>query len=160
MAGWRNLACAGMLVLQAGPAMAACRDATPACLESAAKSYLDGLATHDGTQVQFAPQVTIFEHGRTTRMSEAEARAYVDHQVPMRGYRNARYVANSGPKGGQVVQLVVIDISFGDADAARMKTTPGDHTLYVANAFRIEQGLIREIDTRFNLNAASPSFGR
>lgn len=144
------------LMALAGPAWAACTDATPACLEAAAKSYLDGLVTHDGSKVQFGPQIAIHEHGRTTSMTEAEARAYVDRQVTMKGYRNASYVAADG----QVVQLVEIDITFDEADATRMKTTPGDHTLYVANAYRVEKGLIREIDTRFNINAASPSFGR
>lgn len=155
MAGRRNWALAGVLAALAGPA-AACSEATPACLEAAAKSYLDGLVTHDGSKVQFGPQITIYEHGRTTRMNEAQARDYVNKQVAMKGYRNARYVAADG----QVVQLVEIDISFGEADATRMKTTPGDHTLYVANAYRVEKGEIREIDTRFNLGAASPSFGK
>jgi hypothetical protein len=152
------LALGGTGAVAAGPVQGACTDASKACLAAAAKSYLDGLVTRDGSKVQFGPSITIHEHGRTTPLTEAEARHYVDGQVPMKGYRNLRHIADA--ESHTVVQLAEIDLTFGEADATRMKTTPADHTIYVANTFKVEAGLIREIDTRFHLGAASPAFAK
>jgi hypothetical protein len=135
-----------LLALWAGTAPAqqvkpSCTDSTRACMIAAATSYLEGIVHHDGAKVLFAPDVRRTEQGHDTGRGEAALRAALQKMPPMLGYRNTRFVTDE--KTHQLVYFTLLQLENGFGK-------PGSPvTVHLAERFRVDQGLITEIEALF-----------
>jgi hypothetical protein len=119
-----------------------CTDDSRRCMIAAATSYLDGLVRHDGSKVLFAPNIVRTEQGRDAGKGEAVLRASLDREPPMLGYGNTRFFVDR-----QTHQLVYFTLLRLAVDASRQgNPTPGPVTVHLAERFKIEHGLITEIE--------------
>ena len=121
-----SLASAG----SAEPATPGCSDSSRECLVRAATSYLDAITQHDGSLAWLAPDVHRRVNGSELEGEEA-IRSAIDHEPEMIGYRDARFFVNE--REGWVVVFWLIDLD-------------GPVTARIAERFKIENGLITEIE--------------
>jgi hypothetical protein len=128
-----------------------CTDDSGKCMIAAATSYLEGVVHHDGAEVLFAPDAVRTEQGRNTGKGEAVLRAALLKMPPMLGYRNTRFVVDEPNH-----QLVYFTLLRLDNEESRpMPSQPGQSsptgpvTVHLAERFRIEHGLITEIEAIF-----------
>ena len=144
---------AALGILAAGPVMAQsvkpiCIDATRACLIRTAATYVAALASSDPSKVPLAPDVRVTKLAKPVSQGEAQVRAYLAREAPSTGYRNARYVADEAT--GQVAAffLLGVDLKESRASAAEPEkiNPPGQMTIHLAERFKIERGLITEIE--------------
>ncbi len=147
------------LVLSVGmPAFAqqvkpTCTDNSRACMIAAAKSYLDGVVTHDGSKVLFAPDVKRTEQGRITGQGEVALRDSTKLQPDMTGHGNTRFFVDE--KTNNVIAYTLLRIPGTKSDANRKtyadKLTPQPSTVHLAERFKVEKGLITEIEALFTI---------
>lgn len=153
MGGWKAFCAVSMMALCADATQAqlvkpSCTDDSRACMIAAATSYLEGIVHHDGSKVLFAPGVRRTEEGRDTGRGEATLRAALVKMPPMLGYRNTRFVVDEESR--QLVYFTLLRL-----DSARGK--PGAPvTVHLAERFRIERGLITEIEAIFWTQTGTP----
>jgi hypothetical protein len=157
---WRAIAAVAVLAFQATAqaqqVKPTCTDNSRACMIIAATSYLDGLVHHDGSKVLFAPDIVRTEQGRDTGKGEATLRAGLNREPPMLGYANTRFTVDE--KTHQLVYFTLLSLS---TDAGRAAVPgPGEKpqgpvTVHVAERFKIEHGLISEIEALFYTQAGT-----
>ena len=132
-----------------------CTDDTRRCMIAAATSYLDGLVHHDGSKVLFAPDIVRTEQGHDAGKGEVILRAGLDKEPPMLGYTNTRFIIDR-----EKHQLVYFTLLRLAVDASRQTSAPGSPppgpvTVHLAERFRIEHGLITEIEALFHTQAGT-----
>ena len=125
---------------------------TRAELIAAASLYLDGIATHDGSRVPFAPDCRRTEQARITGSSAAELRDSLARMPTMSGRRNTRFVVEE--RTGSVVAFTQLVLPATDDPAPAGRTYPRGSgkptTVHLAERFRIAGGSIREIEAIFH----------
>jgi len=128
-----------------------CNDDSRACMITAAQSYLDGVVHHDGSRVLFAPDVRRTEQGRDTGQGEETLRAALGRMPAMLGYTNTRFFVDEPAK--QVVYYTLLRLEFGRPRAMLSEggkfSESGPVTVHLAERFRVERGLIKEIEAIF-----------
>jgi len=139
------LACAapGLGSAQAQQVKPSCADDTRPCMIAAATSYLEGIVHHDGSKVLFAPDVRRTEQGHDTGQGEAVLRAALLKMPPMLGYRNTRIITDE-----KTHQLIYFTLLRLDNEAGK-SSVAGPVTVHLAERFKIERGLITEIEAIF-----------
>ena len=123
-----------------------CIDDGRACMITAATSYLEALIHHDGSKVLFAPNVIRTEQGHDAGKGEAVLRARLDKEPPMDCYGDLRFVVDT--EKHQVVYYTLLRLAMR-ADQVPAGTPPGAVTVHLAERFKIEHGLITEIEAIF-----------
>ena len=149
----------GTLAAQAQQVKPHCTDDSRRCMIVAATSYLDGLVHHDGSKVLFAPDIVRTEQGHDTGKGEAILRAGLDKEPPMLGYSNTRFVVDE--RHHQLVYFTLLGLSIDATPRANLppgSSPPGPVTVHLAERFKIEHGLITEIEAIFH-NQAGTSEG-
>lgn len=146
-------ACAAFGILAALPAMAQsvkpiCRDGSRACLIQTAATYVAALASSDASKVPLAPNVRVTKLAKPVSQGEAQVRAYLSREAPSTGYRNARYVVDEAT--GEVAAFFLLGVELKEPRASAAEpdklNPPGQMTIHLAERFRIEHGLITEIE--------------
>jgi 3'(2'), 5'-bisphosphate nucleotidase len=136
---------------QAQQVKPSCTDDSRACMIAAAKAYLDAIVTHDASKVPFAPNVRRTEGGRVTGEGEANIRENTKSQPDMAGHANTRYVVDEQTKN--VVAFTLLRIPGTKADPNRKtmadRLPPQPSTVHLAERFKVEKGLITEIEAIF-----------
>ncbi len=133
----------GALAQQVKPA---CTDDSRQCMIAAATSYLGALIHHDGSKVLFAPDVIRTEQGRDAGKGEAVLRARLDKEPVMESYGDLRFVVDT--ETHQLVYYTLLRLAMR-ADQAPPGTPPGAVTVHLAERFKVEHGLITEIEAIF-----------
>jgi hypothetical protein len=124
---------------------------TRRCMILAATSYLDGLVTHDGSKVLFAPDIVRTEQGRVNGQGEVMLRAGLDREPPMLGYTNTRYVVDE--RRHQLVYFTLLRLAHDARKGAAPSAAPV--TVHLAERFKVEHGLITEIEALFHTEEGS-----
>jgi hypothetical protein len=147
---WLAIAlCAPLSAAHAQQVKPSCTDDSRRCMILAATSYLDGLVHHDGSKVLFAPDIVRTEQGRDAGKGEALLRAKLDKEPPMLGYANTRFTVDR--QTHQVVYYTLLRLATDESQPAPppgVKPLP-PVTVHLAERFRVEHGLIEEIEALF-----------
>jgi hypothetical protein len=124
-----------------------CTDDGRDCMIAAAKTYLEALVHHDGSKVLFAHDVVRTEQGRAAGKGEDFLRAHLNREPAMEGYADLRFVVDT--ETHQVVYYTLLRLAMR-ADQAPADTPPGPVTVHLAERFKVEHGLITEIEAIFH----------
>lgn len=146
--------------LVAAPASAApgCTDAGRACLESVARSYIDGLIVHKGDGVLVAPTVRRTENALTNARGADEVRESFVRTDMVESAKDVRLYVDTAK--GEVIAFFLLNVdlkaSNGGGDTATKAgktqyevavTKPaGTYTVHEAERFKIVRGKITEIE--------------
>ena len=98
-----------------------------------AQTYLDGILSCDGSGAALADDCWRVEQGRNTGTSAAEIRAALKTMSYVESIRDVRWFVDDG--GEHVIAWYVLDVA--------------GVTSFIAERFRIVDGLIREIEVVF-----------
>jgi hypothetical protein len=129
-----------------------CTDDSPACLVAATNTYLDALISHDASQVRLAPGARRTENASNTGEGADAIRRALEPPSLVQlvlAKRAVRYTVD--PARHEVVATYLLDTGL----PPRLNLV----TSYVMERFRVEQGLITQIEaviTVLPANAASP----
>jgi len=123
-----------------------CTDASSQCVISSASKYIDALVSHDGSQVPLAANAYRTENGNVTGTSGD-------------GIRNDLNT-NQGDKAISDVRdirwFVSGDVATAfylfDTTLPGQPTAPHTTTVHLAERFKVDQGLIRQIEAIFWIN--------
>lgn len=160
MTPWiRTMALAASLIA-APPAIAAprCTDAGRACLESAARAYIDGLIAHGGADVPLAPNVRRTENALTNARGADEVRESFVRTHMVESAKDVRLFVDVAK--GEVIAIFLLNVDLkaeaggGDTSTKAGKTEyevavtkpAGTYTVHEAERFRVRNGLIEEIE--------------
>jgi hypothetical protein len=117
-----------------------------------ARRYLDGIVTRDGPQVPIAADCRRTEQACVTGSSAEELRDSLSRMPAMSGRRNTRFVVDEPT--GSVVAFTQLQLPATDDPAPTGRTYPRGSgkptTVHLAERFRIEGGLIHEIEAIFD----------
>ena len=134
-----------------------CTDASRTCMITAATAYLDAIVTHDASKVPFAPDVKRTEGGHITGRGESSIRENTKGQPDMVGHANTRFIVDE--KSHNVVAYTLLRIPGTKADPNRKtmadKLPPQPSTVHLAERFKIEAGLITEIEAIFSIEGGT-----
>jgi len=147
--------CAQLGIAHAQQVKPTCTDDSRRCIILAATSYLDGLVHHDGSRVLFAPDIVRTEQGRDAGKGEALLRAKLDKEPPMLGYANTRFIVDR--QTHQVVYYTLLRLATDESQPAPppgVKPLP-PVTVHLAERFKVEHGLIEEIEALFYTQAGT-----
>jgi hypothetical protein len=161
-ARWMMLAATALLAphspAQAQQVQPSCTDASRQCMIAAATSYLEGIVHHDGSKVLFAPNAVRTEQGHDTGKGNATLRAALLRMPPMLGYSNTRFVVDE--KSHQLVYYTLLHLNIEPGSlknpAVSGATQQGPVTVHLAERFKIEHGLITEIEAIFFNQSGTP----
>ena len=126
------------------------------CMIIAATTYLDALVHHDGSKVLFASDIVRTEQGIERGKGETELRARLDREPPMLGYANTRFTVDE--KTHQLVYFTLLRLATDESRPAVPgpgEKPQGPVTVHVAERFKIEHGLISEIEALFYTQAGT-----
>lgn len=139
------------------PVKPPCTVQTRACLETVAKTYIDGLLSHSGAKLPLAPAARRTENALTNARNEEIRESFVrtDMIERIQGIRFYTDVAK-----GEVVAFFTLDIDLKDSNGGGQSTTKagdteykvaitkpaGTYTVHEAERFKIVGGLIQEIE--------------
>ncbi len=129
-----------------------------ACLESVARSYIDGLVNHSGQAVLLAPGVRRTENALTNARGITEVRESFARVDMIEGARDIRLYTDVAK--GEVVAFFVIDVDLKDKNGGGSASTKagnteykvavtkpaGTYTVHEAERFAIRDGKISEIE--------------
>jgi hypothetical protein len=134
-----------------------CTAQTRACLETIARTYIDGLVAHSGAKVPIAPNARRTENALTNAKGEEIRESFVrtDMIERAKGVRLYTDVAK-----GEVIAFFTLDIDLKDSNGGGQSTTKagnteyevavvkpaGTYTVHEAERFRIRDGMIEEIE--------------
>ena len=139
---------------------ASCTHDSRECMIAAAQSYLEGIVHHDGSRVLFAPDVRRTEQGHDTGQGEETLRAALGRMPPMLGYADTRFFVDERSK--QVIYFTLLRLEIGKPQPmlseGGKQSQAGPVTVHLAERFRVEHGLIKEIEAIF-YNQAGTSDG-
>jgi len=131
-----------------------CTDNTRECLITAAESYLTAIVTNDGSKALFHPNVRRTQQGNEPGapfidVGEAVMRKSMDMEPDMLPHRNTRYFVDEEQQ--TVIYFTLLPTKASNADPDRESYEVGDHdmTVHLAERFKIEKGLITEIEAIF-----------
>jgi hypothetical protein len=125
-----------------------CTEDTRACMIATATTYLDALTHHDASKVPFAPDIRRTEQNRISATDETHIREHTITQPDMAGHADDRFFVDE--KTHNVVVFTLLKVP-GGANPRRppAATIPGPTTVHLAERFKVEGGLIREIEAIF-----------
>jgi hypothetical protein len=132
----------GVALLAAAPAVAACTDASRACLIEAATAYLDGLQSRNPDAVPLAPDVRVTEQGRVRGDGIAKIRENIRTLPPLAGRANTRFFVDE--KAQTIVVYTLLKIPAGAPVPGR--PSPAPITDHATLRIKVERGLIREVE--------------
>jgi hypothetical protein len=122
-----------------------------------ASRYLDGIVTRDGSQVPFAADCRRTEQARVTGRSAEDLRDSLSRMPAMTGRRNTRFVVDE--PAGSVVAFTQLQLPATADPAPAGRTYPRGSgkptTVHLAERFRIEGGLIHEIEAIFHFEVGT-----
>lgn len=135
-----------------------CTDASRACLESVARTYIDGLVSHSGAKVPLAPTVRRTENALTNARGPDEVRESFVRTTMVERARDIRLFVDVAK--GDVIAFFALDIDLKDHNGGGSGTTragnteyevavtkpAGTYTVHEAERFHIKRGLIHEIE--------------
>ena len=124
-----------------------CHDSSADCMISAATKYINALVSHDPSDVPFVPDVRRRENGINTGDSAAAIRRSLSPPTPnqvITGARDIRWFVDA--KSNDAIAYYLLDVA----------TTP-PQVVHLAERFRVEHGLITEIEAIFSVNAIQTS---
>ena len=128
-----------------------CIDDNRDCMISAAEAYLDALITHDASNVPFAKMARRTEQGAVTAVGEQALRDSTKLQPDMTEHANTRYFVDE--QTNNVVVYTLLRIPGTKADPNRKSYSdgrePSPSTAHLAERFKVEKGLITEIEALF-----------
>jgi hypothetical protein len=120
-----------------------CTDSSPTCVVSAANAYVEALVSHKGSTVPLAPNARRTENGMVTGTSGPGIANDLSTNQGDKSIYDARsirwFVA-----GDQAIAYYLLDTGAGEG-------TPSPHTTteHLAERFRVDHGLIEEIEAVF-----------
>jgi hypothetical protein len=133
-----------------------CTDNSRACMEAVARSYIDGLLSHDGSKIPLAPDVRRTENALTNARGEAEVRESFARTTMVESASDVRFFSDVDKR--QIVAFFLLNIDLKEEDATAT-TKAGDteykvatvkpagtYTVHEAERFHIVDGKIREIE--------------
>ena len=130
-----------------------CTDDSRDCMITAAKAYLDAITTHDAAKVPLHPNVRRTEQGRVTGEGEIKIRENTKFQPDMAGHGNTRFFVDETTHNVVAYTLLRIPGTKADPNRPTMadKLTPQPSTVHLAERFKVEKGLITEIEALFTI---------
>jgi hypothetical protein len=148
-------AIAGAAVAQGKPR---CADDSRACMEAAARAYINALVTHDGSAVPLAPNVRRTENALTNARGANEVRESFVRTDMVESVKDVRLFVD-GAKG-EVIAFFLLNVDLKDTNGGGQSSTKaggteyevavtkpaGTYTVHEAERFRIRRGLIEEIE--------------
>lgn len=146
------LAASGLVVrlgpLAPSPARATggCTDASSACVISAASKYIDALVSHHGADVPLATNAYRTENGMVTGTSGAGIRNDLETNQGDRaisGVRDVRWFV----AGDEATAFYLMDTA-----APNQPTAPHTTTVHLSERFKVDGGLIHQIEAIFWIN--------
>jgi hypothetical protein len=120
----------------------ACHDSSAKCVISAAAKYINALVSHDPSDVPLASDVHRRENGNDTGDSAEAIRRSLSPPTPnqvITGARDIRWFVDS--KTNDAIAYYLLDVA----------TTP-PQVVHLAERFRVEHGLITQIEAIFSVN--------
>jgi hypothetical protein len=152
-----------LLIISSAPTFAAdeprppCTSNATACLEKIGRLYIDALLSHDGSKIPLAANVRRTENALNNARGPHEVRESFVRTDMVKQARDIRFWANE--KTGDVVFFFRLDIDLtkdqigdgttraGNTDYKVSVSVPaGTYTIHEAERFRIDRGLITEIE--------------
>lgn len=135
-----------------------CTEQTRACLEAVARSYIDGLVSHDGSKIPLADTVRRTENALTNAKGPNEVRESFARTTMVEKAKDIRLFTDV--EKGEVVAFFLLDVDLkaeegggsattkaGDTEYKVAVTKPaGTYTVHEAERFRIVDGKITEIE--------------
>jgi hypothetical protein len=135
-----------------------CTVQTRACLETVARTYIDGLVSHDGSKVPLAPNVRRTENALTNARGPHEVRESFVRTTMVESTKGVRFFTDV--EKGEVVAFFLLNVDLkadagggdtttkaGDTEYEVAVTKPaGTYTVHEAERFKIRNGLIEEIE--------------
>ena len=135
-----------------------CTANTQACMETAARAYIAGLLSHDGSKVPLAPNVRRTENALTNARGENEVRESFVRTDMVEATRDIRLYTDVAK--GEVIAFFRLDVDLkegkgggeattkaGDTEYKVAVTKPaGTYTVHEAERFKVRNGLIEEIE--------------
>lgn len=124
-----------------------CTDNSRACLVATATTYIEALTRHDAVTVPFAPDVRRTEQNRESATSEHFIRQHTITQPDMEGHVGDRFFVDLDTRNVVVFTRLRVP---GKANPRRPPApAPPPTTVHLAERFKVEHGLIREIEAIF-----------
>ncbi|MHB8466545.1 MAG: hypothetical protein ACYDH6_15810 [Acidimicrobiales bacterium] len=120
----------------------ACTDASRACMIAAANTYLDALLSHDASRIRLAPNARRTENGMDTGDGAAAIRTSLTPPTPDEvntGMRDKRWFVDAD----EAIAFYLLDTSTLPPSPLHTSTT------HLVERFRVDRGLIREIEAIF-----------
>jgi len=135
-----------------------CIPATRGCLEAIAKSYIDGLVSHDGSKIPLAPNVRRTENALTNARGPHEVRESFARTTMVEGAKDIRFFTDVAK--GEVVAFFLLNVDLKASEGGGQSSTKagnteykvavtkpaGTYTVHEAERFRIANGQITEIE--------------
>ncbi len=134
-----------------------CTAQTRACLERTARSYIDGLLTHNGSKVPLAPDARRTENALTNAKGEEIRESFVRTDM-VEGVKDIRLYTDVAR--GEVVAFFLLDVDLKASNGGGQATTragnteykvaitkpAGTYTVHEAERFSIRHGLVKQIE--------------
>lgn len=123
-----------------------CTDASSECVVSAASKYINALVTHDGSKVPLAANAYRTENGNVTGTSGDGIRNDLNTNQGDKAISDVRdirwFVA-----GDEATAFYLFDTALPG-----QPTAPHTTTVHLSERFKVDQGLIRQIEAIFWIN--------
>jgi hypothetical protein len=144
-----GIACLLLVAVRASAQEAppSCTDTSRQCLISIATAYLEAVVHHDASKVPFAPDVKRVEQGIYVVKGEQALRKSVGELPAMLGSRDTRFYVDEQQQ--QVMYFTLLGMAATQNPGQRPSGEPT--TVHLAERFRIERGMIKEIEAMFYL---------
>jgi hypothetical protein len=129
----------------AGPAgTGPCTDGSRACIIEAGMTYLNALATQDGSGIRAAENVRRTEQGNETANGREDLQASVETPIMgvISGIRDVRWFVDTKTGNGTAFYLM-------DTTTPGAKTPLHTATAHISERFKVVNGLITEIEAIF-----------
>ena len=127
--------------LRAQQARPTCVADSRECMIASAQAYLDGLVTRDGSKVPLAVNVRRTLNAHAAIEGEDTVRKAIGAAPPMIGYRNTRFIVDTAQH--EIVYYTLLRL---ENDSFGPNRNAGPFTLHLAQRFKVEHGLIEEIE--------------
>jgi hypothetical protein len=123
-----------------------CTDSSSQCVISAASKYIEALVSHDGSNVPLAANAYRTENGSVTGTSGAGIRTDLTTNQGDRaisGVRDVRWFVS-----GDIATVFYLM----DTALPNQPTAPHTTTVHLAERFKVDQGVIHQIEAIFWIN--------
>jgi hypothetical protein len=138
-----------------------CTNNTEHCMISAATTYLDALVSHDASHIRLDPNVVRTEQGHNTGTGTAA----IIKSVSLRTFdeviidrRDTRWFVDK--PNHEAVAFYILDIG---APPSRLvpfvRPTVATGTVHLSERFKVDNGLITQIEAIFSINSTTPCEG-